>query len=596
MYKVICTACLVILPWLNPFAPGPWAAAGPLMFSWACAFVAILILVWRAERGPSGLVATRLALWPWLIASLVSSGIALIQFFGVSSHFQPLINVTLLGEAFANLRQRNQFASLTNIGLLALIFWVQSRTHGTQMLQAPHAHHESHVPQTTHAPALSVAPAAANGVYDLRQVGVWLAAALLGVGNAASSSRTGLVQILLVALLVVWWGGRGGLGRLTRWNSGMGDLTAKNGHAGHDGRARHAGQAREALQASQARNTALVALLAYGLASVLLPVLIGREWGSGGILSRLNDGGLACGSRLTLWSNVIHLIGLKPWLGWGWGELDFAHFITLYPSAAGGLEAPAARFCEILDNAHNLPLHLAVELGIPLAVAFCGTVLWLIWRGRPWREQDAARQMAWGVLAVIGLHSLLEYPLWYGPFQMAVALCVWILVKTPSVSKTAKFTTNVVKNGISDRLHPKYEQNYPLALVFIRYIAIISIAFLAYAAWDYHRISQIYLPVDQRSQAYRNDTLAKIQPSRLFKNQVAFAELTTTRLSPQNAAYLNVLARELLHFSPESRVAEKLIESSVMLGRDDEALFYLARYRAAFPAEHALWAKAQRSP
>ena len=46
----------------------------------------------------------------------------------------------------------------------------------------------------------------------------------------------------------------------------------------------------------------------------------------------------------------------SPWLGWGWGELDYAHYATLY-------DGP--RFCDILDNAHNLPLHLAVELGIP---------------------------------------------------------------------------------------------------------------------------------------------------------------------------------------------------------------------------------------
>ena len=44
------------------------------------------------------------------------------------------------------------------------------------------------------------------------------------------------------------------------------------------------------------------------------------------------------------------------------------------------------------------------------------------------------------------------------------------------------------------------------------------------------------------------------------------------------------------------RVAEKLIESSVMLGHDDEAIFYLARYRAAFPVEHERWVKARASP
>lgn len=32
---------------------------------------------------------------------------------------------------------------------------------------------------------------------------------------------------------------------------------------------------------------------------------------------------------------------------------------------------PGERFCVLLDNAHNLPLHLAVELGVPVAALLC---------------------------------------------------------------------------------------------------------------------------------------------------------------------------------------------------------------------------------
>ena len=48
----------------------------------------------------------------------------------------------------------------------------------------------------------------------------------------------------------------------------------------------------------------------------------------------------------------------------------------------------------------------------------------------------------------------------------------------------------------------------------------------------------------------------------------------------------------LLHYSPEPRVIEKRIEAAVLLGRDADALEHLARYKAAFPAEHARWANA----
>jgi hypothetical protein len=34
-----------------------------------------------------------------------------------------------------------------------------------------------------------------------------------------------------------------------------------------------------------------------------------------------------------------------------------------------------------------------------------------------------------------------------------------------------------------------------------------------------------------------------------------------------------------------------LIESATLLGLDQEALYYVVRYQAAFPVNHAAWAK-----
>jgi hypothetical protein len=212
-------------------------------------------------------------------------------------------------------------------------------------------------------------------------------AALLGVANAASSSRTGLFQLVLLVLLTLW------------------------SAATEPGRNRAAG-------APPAAGVAGVAVLAYVMATFALPLMAGLDPFASGAWARLRAGDAACFSRLTLWSNVLHLIGQKPWLGWGWGELDYAHFITLYPGT---------RFCDILDNAHNLPLHLAVEFGVPAAVLTCVGALWLVLWAQPWRDANPTRQLAWGVLAVIMLHSMLEYPLWYGPFQMAALLSVWLL-------------------------------------------------------------------------------------------------------------------------------------------------------------------------
>jgi hypothetical protein len=110
-----------------------------------------------------------------------------------------------------------------------------------------------------------------------------------------------------------------------------------------------------------------------------------------------------------------------------------------------------------------------------------------------------------------------------------------------------------------------------------------------FAAWDYWRVSQIYLPYEARSPAYRADPLSRVRGSWLFRDQADFAELTTTRLSRHNAAHVAALAQKLLHYSPEPRVIQPLIESLTLLGRDDEALLHLARFRAAFPQEYERW-------
>ena len=451
----------------------------PWFFSLAC--MGILVALWSLSS-PWASALSRLEIGQalartWLLAALLSCLIGLCQYFDAASYFF-FMSSSSGAEAYANLRQRNQFASLTNIGLMAVLWWA-AQTH-TELK---------------------------NRSWTLSLI---LGTLVLALGNAASSSRTGLLQLGLICLMTWWW---------SRQSSSP--------------------------PAVLTRRLLLVAVGGYLLASLLLPMLVGQALG-GGVFARLQDGGPTCSSRMVLWTNVLHLIAQKPWLGWGWDELRYAHFITLY-------DGP--RFCEIMGNAHNLPLHLAVTLGLPASLLLCGGGAWWVRRAKPWQETDATRQMAWGVLAVIGLHSMLEYPLWYGPFQMAVGLCLMLLW-----GRQVKLRSNGVGR-----------------------VALLLLAGVSYAAWDYHRINQIYLPLEQRSGAYREHTLKKIKSSWLFQNQVRFAELTITPLTLDNAQRLNAMAHEVLHYSPEARVVEKLIESARLLGREDEALFFEQRLRAAYP-------------
>jgi hypothetical protein len=127
-------------------------------------------------------------------------------------------------------------------------------------------------------------------------------------------------------------------------------------------------------------------------------------------------------------------------------------------------------------------------------------------------------------------------------------------------------------------------------------VAAIGLALLAYAAWDYERVSQVYLEPEQRRAFWREHTLAEVRKSWLFSGQARFAELTLSTLSRDNLAWVDQTARAMLHYSPEPRVIEKVIESATMAGRYEEAVLQLARYRAAFPEDYAKWRAAQKVP
>ena len=176
--------------------------------------------------------------------------------------------------------------------------------------------------------------------------------------------------------------------------------------------------------ARPARALLLAAPLVYALAWFGL-----AQWAAGsqhtfGGAARLAETDIS-GSRFGIWANSLALIRAHPWAGVGFGEFNFAWTLTPFPGR------PTALF----DHTHNLPLQLAVELGLPLAAAVLGLLLWGL-GGAAWRafraggragsvDDDAdiglARRCAVLMVLMIGLHSLLEYPLWYAYFLLPAA-------------------------------------------------------------------------------------------------------------------------------------------------------------------------------
>jgi len=486
----VALAVVLALPWLNPFALGPSPNVQPLLISWASAALALgLVAVGRV----SNVVLWRAAVWAWVAAAALSAGMGLLQYLDLAADLAPWVNQVDPGTIYANLRQRNQFATLCAIGLAALAWG-----------RAAHS-------------------ASGRGKGIVGMVGL-LAAALIGMVWALTGSRTGLLELVLLWLLALVW--------------------------------RFAAPA-----PGRVWPTLAVATLAYVLAA--LGLVPGLGDGGAGPLARVWEGNAVCASRLTLWANVWQAVLQKPWLGWGWGELGYAQFMTL---------TTGTRFCDLLDNAHNLPLHLAVTLGLPLALLLVALALALVWRGQPWRAAQPGARLAWAVLGLVGLHSLLEYPLWYGPFQIAVLLVVLQLVAGEALP------------GQADRALLTGTRARAMGAV----AALALAGFCGAAAQSYERVSRLYSIEAVRAVVFDPFNELQYHDIFLFVNEVAFSRLSMPvkngRPEDQYA-----LAQQLLHYSAEPRVIERVLESAQLLGRADEVAFYKARYAQAFPERFIEW-------
>ncbi len=519
-------SAVLTLPWLFPLATGPSPGVQPWLFGLACAALAALLGAGRGVDWARVLGASVLA------AGSISVGLGVVQFFGLEKPFAPWIASSFKGESFANLRQRNQFATLTVMAWFACAYFLTKAREPEFRMGVSSAQGSG---ERVHA--------GAGGTSWGWPTAAWLVvAAWLGLGTAISASRTGLAELLLATLVVSVWA----------WRSGV-----------------------------VARLWAALSAVwgGWGIGTLVLPLF---RSGAETLLNRPAMGAEGCNSRLTLWQNVWQLSLEKPLAGWGFGSMKQAHYEGVFP---------APRFCEILDNAHNLPLHLAFEWGLVAAGSFVVGTLWFLWRTWPAtfaRDHGfGAAHMTCGMLGVVLLHSMLEYPLWYAPFQTAALMAVGVLwVNRPRAERAG--LVHAASDGSTAAF---FGRKRTTVMVFVRCLAAILLAAAAFTAWEYHRVSQIYIEPEQRMAAYKADTLQKISNSWLFADQVKFADLAINPVTVDNAAQRLPLAVGMLRQSPEPRVIEGVLLGAYATGRKDLLAWHLPRYKAAFPAEYAAWAQ-----
>jgi len=187
-------------------------------------------------------------------------------------------------------------------------------------------------------------------------------------------------------------------------------------------------------------------------------------------------------SRFAIWANTLDMIRAQPWWGVGWGEFNFAWTLTPFPGR------PVAFF----DHTHNLFLQFAVELGLPAALVLTGLLAVAVVQAfrrcaaAPGDEGTASRAALMMVL-LVGLHSLLEYPLWYAYFLLPTAWAFGHALRRPAAEGAGRppDAAEAPAGGGSARFGAGWL--LPLA-------GGLMVLGAAFAAWEYHRVVLIYQP------------------------------------------------------------------------------------------------------
>lgn len=143
-----------------------------------------------------------------------------------------------------------------------------------------------------------------------------------------------------------------------------------------------------------------------------LPLLQPAQGASLTSLQRLFESASGIQPRLQLAGEAWRMFLEAPLMGAGFGQFSWHHFAWSPPAGTAAASG-------VFHHSHSIVLQLMAETGFAGSLLIVGAALYWVagwWRATP----DLEWWWIGALLAVIGIHSLLEYPLWYSYF-LAIA-------------------------------------------------------------------------------------------------------------------------------------------------------------------------------
>ncbi|WP_439890209.1 Wzy polymerase domain-containing protein [Ralstonia sp. 25C] len=320
--------------------------------------------------------------------------------------------------------------------------------------------------------------------------------------------------------------------------------------------------------AAEARGRAwLIRLLAL-CGPVLLLALAYQSWGGlislangawaldlpGSMGQRMQEG---VGLRPLLWKHAWHIFLAHPWLGGGWGDYAWNQYV----------QTDTVGQVEMSMNAHNIVLDLLAKAGMAgLLAVLVPLAWWSLELPKRLRSPEVAFLSA--VIAVMVVHSLLEYPLHYVFFLFPFAFVLGLLD-----NRTLRFPSPPVAWGFSG-------------------VIVVLGAVLLVRLWaDYRVLERLYfVPGARIESAGHPGSPVLLTP---------YATLVTAMnasVTEQTAPLLMKLERQAVQFYPASSTIQRYALALAFQGKNEEAVIQVRRlhnhYWTDFAAQSALLSQA----
>ena len=277
--------------------------------------------------------------------------------------------------------------------------------------------------------------------------------------------------------------------------------------------------------------------------------------------ARLADMGSAIAPRWFLWQQAWHMFLDAPLLGIGWGEFTWQFFLRFSDVPNPGVPV-------IDPNAHNFVLHLLATTGLLGILAILVPLgLWM-WRTR---GLPVSPEKWWliCILAVQGIHGLLEYNLWYAQFLGIAALLL-------GLGETAEFRFPAIgKKWLG------WAWLTALLLAAIQ-LAEVMQDYRTLEGWVYN--GRNFNPRDPSGSARRMQTdLLDLQAHSLFRPFVELSHPGLVVPASASPAEKLVLDLRVMRFTPNSEVVYRHAMMLASNGEQEAAKKQLERAIAVYP-------------